>query len=72
MLYIQIIKIYSSNAHTNRNRLGANHFSNLESEIIKDKKNRFINVLVEEFISPFRGAKERDQTDEVGCMGKFF
>ena len=40
-------------------------FTDLESPIVKDNKIRFINALVEELISPVRGAKERDLTGEV-------
>lgn len=33
-------------------------FSNLERQIAKDNEIRFVDVFVEEFISPVRGAKE--------------
>lgn len=35
-------------------------FIDLKSSIAPDNKIRFIDALVEEFISPFRGAKKRD------------
>lgn len=35
-------------------------FSNLERQIAKDNEIRFVDVFVEEFISPVRGAKARD------------
>ena len=47
-------------------------FFNFESQVAPDNEIRFIDAFVEEFISPVLGVKERDQTDEVGCMGKFF
>ena len=46
-------------------------FSNHESQIAPDNEIRFIDAFVEEFISTVRGVKERDLTDEIGCMGKF-
>lgn len=46
-------------------------FSTLESQIAPDNEIRFIDAFVEESISTVRGAKGRDLTDEIGCMGKF-
>lgn len=42
-----------------------NTFSNLESQIVKDNESRFVDVFVEKFISPVRGAKECDLTCEA-------
>ena len=43
-------------------------FSNLESQMAPDNEIRFINALVEEYISPDRSAKECDLLCEVKIL----